>query len=71
MLLESTDDHLHHALHHVTTALGQLSEDDHHAFAQAAFELRITSYGTHCRRKALLQRIHADLHCLVNEAVVA
>jgi hypothetical protein len=71
MLLESTDDHLHCALHHITTALSQLSEDDHEAFAQAAFELRITSYGSHCRRKALVQRIHADLYCLVNEAAHA
>lgn len=68
MLLESTDDHIHHALHHVTTALSQLSEDDSNVFAQAAFELRITSYGDHCRRKAILQRIHADLCCLVQEA---
>ena len=68
MLLESTDEHLHCALHHITTALSQLSEDDHEAFAQAAFELRITSYGSHCRRKALVQRIHADLYWLVNEA---
>ena len=68
MLLESTDDHLGIAFNHITTALSQLSEDDHEAFAQAAFELRITRYGTHCRRKALLQRIHADLHCLVSEA---
>lgn len=67
MLLESTDDHLGIALNHVTTALSQLSEDDHQAFAQAAFELRITRYGNHCRRKALLQRIHADLCCLVDE----
>jgi hypothetical protein len=71
MLLESTDDHLDHALHHITTALSQLSEDDHEAFAQAAYELRITRYGSHCRRKALLQRIHADLHCLVNETAHA
>ena len=68
MLLESTDDHLGIALNHVTTALSQLSEDEHQAFAQAAYELRITQYGSHCRRKALLQRIHADLSCLVSEA---
>lgn len=68
MLLVSTDDHLGIALDHITTALSQLSEDDHEAFAQAAYELRITRYGTHCRRKALLQRIHADLCCLVSEA---
>lgn len=71
MLLESTDEHLHSALDHVTTALSQLSEDDHEAFAQAAYELRITRYGSHCRRKALIQRIHADLLCLVNETVDA
>jgi hypothetical protein len=67
MLLESTDDHLGIALNHVTTALSQLSEDEHQAFAQAAYELRITQYGSHCRRKDLLQRIHADLNCLVSE----
>jgi hypothetical protein len=71
MLLESTDEHLHCALDHITSALSQLSEDDHEAFAQAAYELRITRYGSHCRRKALLQRIHADLHCLVNETAYA
>lgn len=68
MLLESTDDHLDIALNHITTALSQLSEDEHEAFAQAAYELRITRYGSHCRRKAILQRIHADLCCLVSEA---
>lgn len=68
MLLESTDDHLDFALFHITTALSQLSEDEHEAFAQAAYELRITRYGSHCRRKAILQRIHADLCCLVSEA---
>lgn len=61
MQLESTDDHLSLAYQHISHAIEQLERRESDVFAQAAFESRITAYGNHCRRHALLKHIANDL----------
>ena len=68
MSLESTNDHLALALHHLTAALQRLEDHEHNVFAQAAFESRITAYGNHCRRHAVLKHITRDLEQLTKAA---
>jgi hypothetical protein len=65
---ESTDDHLALALHHISAAIERLEDHEHNVFAQAAFESRITAYGNHCRRHAVLQHIARDLEQLTKAA---
>ena len=62
--LVATHDHIAHALRHLNAATRQLEAIDHEVFSAAAFESRITAYGSHCSRKALLERITADLEQL-------
>ena len=56
------------ALDSVDHALRKIHDRDNSAFAQAAFESRITAYGTHVQRRTILERIQADLRGLVPEA---
>ena len=61
----STHEHIIYALHHIDKASRQLEQDEHKVFAAAAFESRITAYGTHCVRRAALERIAAELRTML------
>lgn len=67
MQLDSVDARIRHAIDHITTALRYLNEDANTAFARAAFESRVTAYGTHVRQQTILNRVHADLQSLLND----
>jgi|LakMenE01Jun11ns_1017448.scaffolds.fasta_scaffold6531651_1 hypothetical protein len=58
------DDHIRLALAHVSAACEGLERTIHEAYADAAYDARITAYGNICAKRALLQRIRADLNLL-------
>lgn len=55
------------ALDSIDHALRKIHQHDNSAFAQAAFESRVTAYGAHIKRRTILERIYADLRELVPE----
>jgi DNA-binding LytR/AlgR family response regulator len=61
---QPADDHIGLALAHVSAALEGFERTAADAYAEAAFNARLTSYGNHCAKRALLQRISADLKLL-------
>jgi hypothetical protein len=58
------DDHIRLALAHVSAAVEGVERTIHEAYADAAYDARITAYGNICAKRALLQRIRADLNLL-------
>lgn len=57
----SLDEHLRKADQHLREALALLESSEHEAYCSAAYNLRITDYGIHCIRKALLNRVINEL----------
>lgn len=58
------DDHIRLALTHVSSAIQGIERSVHEAYADAAYDARISAYGNICAKRALLQRIRADLTLL-------
>ena len=58
------DDHIRLALGHVCAAIERLEGSVHQAYAEAAYELRISNYGNVCAKRTLLQRVRSDLKLL-------
>jgi hypothetical protein len=58
------DDHIRLALAHVSAAVEGVERTIHEAYADAAYDARITAYGNICAKRALLQRVRADLNLL-------
>lgn len=58
------DDHIRLALAHVSSAIQGIERSVHKAYADAAYDARISAYGNICAKRVLLQRIRADLTLL-------
>ena len=58
------DDHIRLALAHVSAAIEGVEATVHEAYADAAYDARISAYGNICARRVLLQRVRADLTLL-------
>jgi hypothetical protein len=58
------DEHIRLALAHVRAAIEGIEATAHNAYADAAFDARITAYGHLCAKRVLLQRISGDLGLL-------
>lgn len=65
---QQPNDHVRLAHSHVCAALEGLERTIHEAYADAAYDARITNYGNICARRTLLHRIRADL-ALVQQSV--
>ena len=58
------DEHIRLAHTHVCDAIAGIEATTADAYAEAAFNARLSNYGNHCAKRALLQRIRADLTLL-------
>jgi len=61
---QSPDEHIRLAHAHVCNAIQGVEATAADAYAEAAYNARITNYGSHCAKRALLQRIRSDLQLL-------
>jgi hypothetical protein len=58
------DEHIRLAHAHVCDAIRAVEATAADAYAEAAYNARLTYFGNHCAKRALLQRIRADLNLL-------
>lgn len=58
------DEHIRLAHAHVSAALESFERTAWDAYAEAAYNARLTNYGNHCAKRVLLQRIRSDLSLL-------
>lgn len=58
------DDHIRSALSAVSAAIADLEAAQADAYAEAAFDCRITAYGNLCARRVLLQQARSILSLL-------
>lgn len=58
------DEHIRLALTHVSAALEGFERTAADAYAEAAYNARLTNFGNHCAKRVLLQRIRSDLSLL-------
>ena len=58
------DEHIRLAHAHVCDAIRGIESTAADAYAEAAYNARLTHFGNHCAKRVLLQRIRADLKLL-------